>query len=292
MSPSDQRRELARRVAAAHTALGELRTMALVSGSVVEDIADEQSDVDMSIAFAALPAESVLQAACAAAGGLPWHWQSGLLSEGSLVVAFKLEQIEVQIAYCDHARLDRDLSQILVAHEPDTPVHKLAEGLLKAEPLKGEAELAALKLRLASFPPELGRAMAAHFMGQVTPWRAISQLVDRDASLWCRELQVQTGYRLLGALSGLNDLYYTSFQLKRMRRLASKFRLAPKDFADRLERTLMLAAPAAFSELHALEGEVLRLIAKRWPDLDFDAVHERRKAFASIDGCHMRRRES
>jgi hypothetical protein len=126
--------------------------------------------------------------------------------------------------------------------------------------------------------------MAVHFMAQVTPWRAISQLVDRDASLWCRELQVQTGYRLLGALSGLNDLYFTSFQLKRMRRLASKFRLAPKDFADRLERTLMSAAPAAFSELHTLEGEVLRLIAKRWPDLDLDAVHERRRAFVPTGG--------
>lgn len=281
MSPSEQRRGLARRVAAGHASLSDPRTVVLVSGSVVEDLADEMSDVDMGIVFTTLPEQAALQAACDAAGGEAWHWQSGDLAEGGLVVAFRLQDVEVQIAYSDHARLERDLAELLVAHNPDTPLHKLAEGLLKAAPLAGAAALRDIQRRLSVFPPELSRAMAVHFIGQVTPWRAISQLLARDASLWCRELQVQAGYRLLGALAGLNDQYFTTFQVKRLQRFVAKLKLAPVALSARLERALMADAPTAFAELHGLEGEVLSLLTQRWPDLDLDAVRRRRAAFGA-----------
>lgn len=276
MTASDVRRAIARAVAQAHVPLGGAGLLALVSGSVVEDLADERSDVDMGIIFDALPSEDALRAAC----GQPWIWQAGALAEGSLVVAFRVDGIEVQIAYSDHATLARELDQVLVEHDPDTPLHKLAEGLHKAEPLVGAERLHALQARIADFPEPLGRAMAAHFLGRVTPWRAIAQIVHRDATLWSRELQVQAGYRLLGALAGLNGLYFTTFQFKRMRRFVGHMTIAPHAFADRLERALQGDATAAFAEMHALEGEVLALVAERWPDLDLQAVRERRVAFA------------
>jgi hypothetical protein len=253
--------------------------MALLSGSVVEDIADAHSDVDMSVVFDSLPPEPELRAACEAAGGLPWSWQTGALADGSLVVAFRLDGIEVQIGYCDRATLQREVDQVLVAHDPDTPLHKLAEGLLKAEPLLDEQTLRSLQERLAVFPPELGRAMAAHFIARVTPWRAISQLMYRDAVLLCRELQVEACHKLLGALAGLNGRYFTTFQFKRMARFIAKLEQAPQDFGRRIEALLKADAALAFAELHALEGEVLELVAQRWPDLDLAAVRERRSAF-------------
>ena len=279
---SDRGRALARRVAQAHVGLGEPVVLSLLSGSVVEDIADALSDVDMSVVFETLPAEAQLQEACARAGGLPWFWQAGSLAEGGLVVAFRVDGVEVQIGYNDLAALRREVDQVLVEHDPDTPQHKLAEGLLKAEPLIGDACLGALQQRLAVFPPALARAMAAHFMGRVTPWRAMSQLLHRDAALWCRELQVAACYKLIGALAGLNSQYFTTFQFKRMTRFAAKLERAPTDFAMRIER-LQCADPAgAFSELHALEGEVIDLLTARWPDLDLAAVRERRQAFVPL----------
>lgn len=275
MTPSDLRRGIARDVALAHAPLAGADLLAVVSGSVVENLADELSDVDMGIVFDALPAEDALRAAC----GQPWIWQAGSRDEGSLVVAFRVDGIEVQIAYSDHATLRRELDQVLVAHDPDTPLHKLAEGLSKAEPLAGADLLRALQARIADFPEALGRAMAAHFLGRVTPWRAIAQIVHRDATLWCRELQAQAGYRLIGALAGLNGLYFTTFQFKRMQRFVGRMTIAPADLAARLERSLQAEPQAAFAALHALEGEVIGLVARRWPGLDLAPTRERHAAF-------------
>lgn len=275
MTPSDERRAIAQRLVLAHAPLGGDSMLALISGSVAEGIADARSDLDMSIVFDVLPPEASLRAACAA----PWFWQNGSLDEGSLVVALHVDGIEVQIGYSDHATLARELDQVLVANDPDTPLHKLAEGLQKAEPLAGAERLLGLQERIAAFPEHLGLAMAAHFLGRVTPWRAIAQLVERDASVWCRELQVEAAYRLLGALAGLNGLYFTTFQFKRMHRFAERMQLAPPGFAARLERVLHGDAKTAFAELHALEGEVIGLVGSRWPGLDLAAVRERHAAF-------------
>lgn len=273
---SDLRRAIARRVADAHAPLGA--SLALVSGSVVEDLADARSDVDMSVVFPTLPDEAALRAACPA----PWIWQMGAQDEGGLVVAFPVDGIEVQIAYSDEAALARELDEVLVAHNPDTPQHKLAEGLAKAEPLIGAERLRALQQRIADFPEALGQAMALHFLVRsATPWRALAQIVHRDATLWCRELQAQAGYRLVGALAGLNGMYFTTFQFKRMARFIGKMRVAPKDCAARIERALAGDVAAGCAELHALEAEVTALVAARWPALDLSTARARHAAFAS-----------
>jgi hypothetical protein len=263
--------------------------LSLLSGSVVEDIADALSDVDMSVVFETLPAEADLRAGLREGGWSAVVLAVGSLADGGLVVAFRLDGVEVQIGYNDLATLHREVDQVLVDHDPDTPQHKLAEGLLKAEPLVGEARLRALQQRLAVFPPALGRAMADHFMSRVTPWRAMSQLLHRDAELWCRELQVAACYKLIGALAGLNGVYFTTFQFKRMTRFAAKLEQAPADFAMRIERLLCADPAGAFSELHALEGEVIDLLTARWPDLDLDAVRERRPGVRAAGRALTRR---
>ncbi|HVZ44775.1 MAG TPA: hypothetical protein VHA82_13275 [Ramlibacter sp.] len=279
-SAAQLRRALAARVADAHVALGDPALLALVSGSTVDGTADERSDIDMSIVLSRLPdTEAPLLAACAAAGGSAWFWRVGSLAEGELMAALRIEGIEVQIAYATHDGLARDIDELLVRHNADTPLHKLAEGLLKAEALAGAPLLAAAKARLAAFPPALGRAMVQHFLSTPIPWRAIAQIVHRDTPLWCRELQVDAVYRLLGVLAGLNGRYYTRFQVKRLEKLASGFTLAPPRLAQRMAAILDGPVYAGFDLLHALEGEVLELVSRHLPDVSVSAVQERRAAW-------------
>ena len=273
-----QRLAIAQRVADAHRGIDDATLVSFVSGSTVEGLADERSDVDMSLVFATLPDEAVLRDACRRAGG-DWIWQIGNLAEGGAVVAFHAEGVEVQVGYSTQAQLNAEIDQLLVEHQADTPNHKLAEGVLKALPLAGAEALAELQARLSRFPAELGRAMVLHGLATPIPWRAITQIIHRDAALWCREIQVEACYRLLLILCGLNGRYFTRFQVKRMRRLASQLHRTPPALAERIE-TLLLAPPSeAFSWLHALEGDVLDLVAAHQPDVDLDAVRKRRASY-------------
>jgi hypothetical protein len=271
---------IAQRVADAHRGIDDASLLSFVSGSTVEGLADERSDIDMSVVFAALPEEARLREACRHVGG-EWIWQIGTLAEGGMVVAFQVDAIEVQIGYSSTVQLNAEMDQILLEHEPDTPNHKLAEGVLKAVSLAGEDQLAALKARLAKFPPQLGRAMVLHGLATPIPWRAVTQIIHRDAGLWCREIQVEACYRLLLILCGLNGRYFTRFQVKRMRHLASQLSLAPPALAERIEALLGAPPREAFVLLHTLEGEVLDLIATRLPVIDLEATRQRRLAFAA-----------
>jgi hypothetical protein len=278
-NPESQRRvAIAQRVADAHRGIDDPSLLSFVSGSTVDDAADALSDVDMSVIFDALPEEARLRQACHQVGG-DWFWQQGDLADGGLVVAFHVDGIEVQIGYCTAATLNTDIDDILLKHNPDTPNHKLAEGMLKALSLVGEERLAALQQRLASFPPALGLAMVRHGLTAPTPWRAATQLLQRDAALWCREIQVDACYRLLLVLCGLNGRYFTRFQVKRLHGLAARLAIAPPALADRIEALLQSPPRQAFVALHVLEGEVLYLVAQRLPEVDLTVVRQRRAAW-------------
>jgi hypothetical protein len=280
-APSALRRAIAQRVANAHEALAPGAMTAMLFGSTVIGIADERSDIDMSIVFEAIPAEAELLAACERAGGGPWTWRNESPDDDSFAVGFDVDGIEVQIAYTDRRILDADLDTVLVAHDPTTLNHKIAEGLLKAEALLGAPRLRQWCSRAAQFPPALGDAMMGHHLGEPTPWKWFTYLLHRDSALWCRELQVDASYRLFGTLAGLNRQYFTVFQFKRMHRFADQLPIAPANLADRVETLLAAPLPEAFAMLYALEGEVLALMSEHAPQIDLTAVHERRKRWVA-----------
>ncbi len=280
MDRAAHHRDLAARVADAHRALADPALLAFVSGSTVDKLVDERSDVDMSVVLTRLPADDVLQRTCIAAGATPWQWTIGEPASGSFVVSFRLQGIEVQIGYATQAAFAAQLDEVLLKHNPDTPLHKLAEGVLKAQALIGEAGLRDWQRRLRDFPEPLRRAMVEHALKTPTPWRAITQIIHRDTELWCRELQVDACYRMLLALAGLNRRYFTRFQVKRVHKLAAALPLAPVGLANRIDALLSAPPREAFVTLHALEGELLALIGSELPDVDTRAATQRLAAFS------------
>jgi hypothetical protein len=277
--PADLRRGIARRVAQAHEPLLPGALAAMVFGSTVDGMADGRSDLDMGIVFDELPAEDELRAACERAGGAAWTWHNGSLHEDGMAVGFDIDGLEVQIAYTSPAILQRDLNELLVEHKPDTLNHKVAEGLLKAEPLIAPERLAAWRAQVAQYPQGLADAMMRHHLAEPTPWKWFGYLLHRDAGLWCRELLVDACFRLFGVLAGLNKRYYTTFQFKRMHRFASQLPLAPHHLADRVEALLVAPLPEAFRLLYALDGEVLALLEAHAPHIDLGGARDRRKRF-------------
>ncbi|HET7525684.1 MAG TPA: nucleotidyltransferase domain-containing protein [Burkholderiaceae bacterium] len=274
------RRAIAQRVADAHEPLLPGALTAMVFGSTGDGIADARSDIDMSIVFDELPDEAELVAACDSAGGGAWTWRSGQLHEEGMAVSFRLDDIEVQVVYTDPQKLQHDLDELLVEHKPDTVYHKVAEGLLKAQPLIAPDRVVAWRAKVATFPPALGDAMMRHYLAEPTQWGWCHLLLSRDAELWSRQLLVEACYRLFGVLAGLNRCYYTTMQFKRVRRFAGQLALAPQDFVDRVETLLSAPLPEAFTQLYALDGEVLALLSAHAPQIDLGATHERRAKFS------------
>lgn len=129
-----QRVDIAKRVADAHRGIDDASLLSCVPGSTADDLVDEQSDADMSVVFATLPDEQRLRQACRKVG-TNWSWAIGRLRDGAGEAPFPVYGIEVQIAYRGSARLSDDLDELLVRHNPDTPIHKLSEGVLKVHAL-------------------------------------------------------------------------------------------------------------------------------------------------------------
>ena len=279
-APQTLRRAIAQRVADAHEPLLPGALTAMVFGSTVDGPADARSDIDMSIVFDELPDEAELAAACLSAGGGAWTWSNGNLHEEGLAVSFPLDGIEVQVAYTDPRILQADLDELLVEHRPDTLNHKIAEGLLKAEALIGPERLQGWRAQVAAFPPQLADAMMRHYLAEPTPWKWFGLLLHRDADLWSRQLLVEACYRLFGVLAGLNRCYFTTYQFKRVRRFAERLAIAPPDLAGRVEALLVAPLAESFTQLYALDGEVLALLAAHAPQIDLGAAHERRGRFS------------
>lgn len=257
---------IARRVAEAHRGLDDASLFSFVAGSTVAGLADERSDVDMTVAFEALPSEERLRDACRSAGG-DWFYRDRQ-GEDELVVSFRADTIEVQIGYSTHAAFDASLDDLLVRHDPDTLNHKLAEGVMKGVALVDPARLDAYRRRLADYPPALGRAMVERGLRPPVSWRGVVLLLHRDAALWCRELQADACYRLLQVLAGLNRVYYTRFQVKRTRAVTEAFAIAPARLAERIDTIVHGSVRDGFDTLYALEGEVLDLVAVHAPEVD------------------------
>ena len=79
---------------------------------------------------------------------------------------------------------------------------------------------------------------------------------------------LEAAFNLLGVLAGLNRLYYSRFELKRMRELIAKMELAPPRLADRLESLFRLDADLAAAELGRLVDETRALVFAELHELE------------------------
>jgi hypothetical protein len=72
-------------------------------------------------------------------------------------------------------------------------------------------------------------------------------------------------------LAGLNRVYYTPFQFKRLQRFIAHLRIVPDNLA-----AILLANPATVvDEVEALVQEIVRLVEAHMPQIDTAAVRRR-----------------
>ena len=84
--------------------------------------------------------------------------------------------------------------------------------------------------------------------------------------IWLLESFVESSRNLLGVLAGLNRVYFTTFQFKRMRRFINQLAIAPENLGDRIESLFAGDHVAAIAELEALVREAVALVQLHMPE--------------------------
>jgi predicted nucleotidyltransferase len=265
--PTEQLRALARRITDAY-----LRHMtlsgAILAGSGARGDADRYSDLDLllyaeEVPPAEAPAAARRELGTGRAVVLLAHGPNGFLDQ------FPLEGVQCQVGVIPLGDVEDELDGLLVDHEGlDTPVAKIATGLLEGIPLYGDELIARLRARVADYPQGLREAMVRHWWRFFPLWYHEPSLAVRDAPLWRQEELVNAAYALIGTLAGVNSLYFARFEFKRQRAFLEKLVLAPPRFAERLESLFALPPAEAVAELGALVLETQAIVQRELPGVD------------------------
>jgi hypothetical protein len=259
-------RELAQRIASAyHEAASPVA--ALLTGSAAEGESDRYSDLDLILYHDVLPAADALRAARDRCGACDFR----LLGQGSereFAEIYTVDGVECQVAHTTIAAWEDDMASVLQRLEVESPAQKALSGLLDGMPLYGSELIGRWRARAAVYPDALARAMLTHYLRFFPIWYVADRLATRDATLWLYQTYVESALNILGVLAGMNRLYYSTFQFKRMRAFIGKMRLAPNHLADRLERVFSAERSEAIADLEALAGETVALVRAHMPEIE------------------------
>lgn len=263
---------LAARVAVAYVTQTGPRAI-LLTGSAAEGVSDTFSDLDLIAYYDRLPMEDELTAARASIQATNVRASSGREADVS-IEEYVLRDVECQVAHCTIASWERDMASVLEEFDPATRAQKAIMGLLDGVALHGDDLIGRWQSRASAYPEGLARAMVEHHLRFFPLWLAAERWESRDATIFYHQMLVETSLNLLGVLAGLNRLYYSTFQFKRLHQFVGKMRLAPERLADRLDTLFALDPVDAGTALERLVGETVTLVEAHMPTVD--TTHARR----------------
>ncbi|MBW3632319.1 MAG: hypothetical protein KY456_04735 [Chloroflexi bacterium] len=257
---------LAKRVAAGYVAQTGPRAI-LLTGSAAEGLSDFFSDLDLIAYYDRLPSPDDLAAARASLPATDIRAGSGQETD-SFLEEYVLQGVQVQVAHLTIAAWERDMAPVLEEFEPATLVEKALTGLLDGVALHGGDLIEGWQARAAAYPGGLAPATVEHYLRFFPLWLVGERWRTRDASIFYHQMLVETSLNLLGVLAGLNHMYFSSFQFKRLHRFVDTMDLAPERLADRLDGMFALDPVDAGIAMERLVDETVALVETHMPAVD------------------------
>jgi len=269
----DYLRMVASFAAAPYQELPQIRGILLV-GSAAYGVVDNYSDLDIILYYEELPSEEELHQARLKNGWDAPKWSMADSEQGSVMEAYDLGGVECQFAHCSIGAIEQEMNSILVDLDPDTPNQKALSGLIYGVPLYGEDFIRRLKDRAAQFPYGLAKAMVERFLDFQALWLMSEKLKARDALLWKQQGLLQGAQNILGVLAGLNRVYYSTFQFKRMGEFINELRIRPQDLGRRIVE-VCASSDSSIAVYRELVSDVVKLVEDHMPEVDVSAVRRR-----------------
>ena len=242
-------------------------TAALLTGSAGRGDADRFSDLDLILYVDELPTDEILDEIREAVGGVNAIRRER--TEHFCGEEFELHGVWTEVSFATVARTEWRLDQLLDRlEELDSPLPKVALGIMEALPLHGEEVIERWQRRLRDYPEPLRRALVERHWRFMPLWYYEEAFRSRDAELWRLDVLLEGSFNLLAVLAAVNRLYFTRFELKRMRALTARMTTAPPGLAERLESLFRLEPQAAAEEFERLVAETHALVQCELPDLE------------------------
>jgi hypothetical protein len=266
-------RELAKRSAQVYATLPTCRAI-MLTGSAAEGISDYASDLDIILYYDELPSEETLLAALEKNGGSNRR-PLGERTETDFGEQYTIRGVECQFGHTTIASWEAGVASVFQELDVKTPMQKALGGMQDAIPLHGEALIRKWQAELREYPDTLRDAMVQQHLAFFPLWGLHERIEPRDATIWVHQVLVENAQNLLALLAGLNRLYFSTFQFKRMQRFVNKMEIAPANFAERLEAVFHTGAADASQKLEGLVDETLALVAQHMPHIDITRAHSR-----------------
>lgn len=246
---------------------------AMITGSTAKGQADFYSDVEMFIYYDQLPSKEQLQFARQQNKGSQPIRTIDDRSAGWFGEFYYIDGVEFQIGNVTIAFWEKDMATVL--QELDTsPIQKALLGMLDCIPVYGEDLISQWKKQVTDYPDALARAMVEKYLNFVPIWALQEQLASRDTTLFQHQIRLEVGQNILGVLAGLNRLYYTTFQFKRMKKFIEQMNIAPQNLYIRLESLYHQEPLSTANQLKALVAETVELVELHMPEIDTSKVKQ------------------
>ena len=250
---------------------------AMITGSTATGQADFHSDVEMFIYYDRLPSIEELQLARQQNNGSKPIRVLGNYDEGFWGEFYFIKGIEFQIGNVTTEFWERDMATVLKELEVTSPAQKALSGMLECIPMYGDELILQWKKQIADYPDELARAMVAQHLDFFPIWGRRELLDNRDTTLFQHQVRLTAGQNILGILAGLNRLYYSTFQFKRMKQFIEQMNITPENLYTRLESLYHREPLAAASQLKELVAETIELVELHLPEIDTSNVRQQLK---------------
>ena len=246
----------------------------ILTGSAAEGVSDFYSDIDMILYYDVLPSEEAMLAAYQQNHGKD-RKLLGERSEGALIEVYQVQSVECQFEHTTIAAWERDMATVLEQLDVTSPLQKALSGMLEVIPLYGDPLIREWQASITNYPEPLAEAMVKHYLNIFPVWGIQERMESRDAIIWLYQLLVEGSYNILGMLAGLNHLYYSTFQFKRMHRFIDHMGIAPTNLANRIEALFATDPAVAATQLEDLVRETIELVERHMPEIDTSAVKKR-----------------
>lgn len=247
---------------------------AMVTGSTATGQADFYSDVEMLIYYEQLPSIEELQLARQQNNGSEPIRVLGNYDEGFWGEFYFIDGIEFQIGNVTIEFWERDMATVLQKLDVISPAQKALLGMIDCIPVYGEELIQEWKRQIANYPSALAKAMVEQHLDFFPIWTLPERLATRGTTLFQHQIRLEAGQNLLGVLAGLNRLYYSTFQFKRMKQFIEQMNLAPENLYARLESIYHQEPLAAASQLKELVAETVELVELHMPEIDTSKIRK------------------